>query len=135
MISLDTNVLVRFFAKDDPQQLHEVLELFHKLENQNQQAYIPLLVILETIWVLGHFYKIERLQIIENLLILFNMPILIIENANVVRQMLVEAQYNTFNLSDLLIGCCCAVVNNLPVVTFDKKASKIDNFIAMKQAV
>ena len=113
MISLDTNILVRFFAKDDIHQLQQVLELFHKLENHNRQAYIPLLVILETNWVLGHFYKIERLQIIESLLVLCHMPILLIENVDAIREMLVNAKNNTF----------------------DKKVSKIDNFIALKDVI
>ncbi|MFW2178056.1 MULTISPECIES: hypothetical protein [unclassified Moraxella] len=64
MISLDTNILVRLFAKDNPAQLQQVVDLFNQLETNNQQAFIPLLVLLETNWVLGHFYNIERLQII-----------------------------------------------------------------------
>jgi len=59
------------------------------------------------------FYKIERLQIIESLLVLCHMPILLIENVDAIREMLVNAKNNTF----------------------DKKASKIDNFIALKDVI
>lgn len=128
MIALDTNILVRFFTKDNPQQLEKVVELFSKLEHENQQAFIPMLVILETNWVLAHFYKIERLQIIDNLLLLFKAEFLSIENSAHLKDILLKAKNNTFDLSDLLIACRCAVSQHLPVMTFDKKASKFEHF-------
>lgn len=135
MISLDTNILVRFITRDNETQLHDVLKLFHSLEKDNKQAFIPLMVVLEVNWVLSQFYKMSRIEIIEYLLPLFDSSILVIENASELRKILIDAKDNTFDLSDLLIGCGCAVANNLPIVTFDKKASKIDNFIAMKDII
>ncbi|MFW2178057.1 MULTISPECIES: hypothetical protein [unclassified Moraxella] len=58
-----------------------------------------------------------------------------VENADDVKAMLLQARNNTFDLSDMLIACRCAVENHLPVVTFDKKASKIDKFILMKDFI
>lgn len=57
MISLDTNILVRLITKDNLEQFQKVAHLFYQLEFDNKQAYISMLVILETIWVLSHFYK------------------------------------------------------------------------------
>lgn len=128
MISLDTNILVRFITKDSQEQFQKVVKLFYQLELENKQAYISMLVILETIWVLSHFYKVERLQIIDNLLPLFNTKILMIENTNYLKSILLNAKNNTFDLPDLMIACCYEVANHLPIMTFDKKASKYGNF-------
>lgn len=128
MISLDTNVLVRFLVKDDEVQYQTVLDFLMELENTNRHAYIPLLVVLEINWVLSFRYKIARIDIIEQLLELMENPVFCFENQVKLEQVLLLAKNNTFDLSDLLIACRCQVANNLPVMTFDKKASKHLNF-------
>lgn len=128
MISLDTNVLVRFFTQDDDEQYQKVVQLFVNLENTHAKAFIPMLVLLEVNWVLSHLYKIKRQEIIDNLLLLCETEFLVIENSNQVKNTLLLAKNNSFDLSDLLIACRCQVANNLPVMTFDKKASKYLNF-------
>lgn len=128
MISLDTNVLVRFLVKDDEVQYQTVLNFLIELENKNAQAYIPLLVVLEINWVLSFRYKIARIDIIEQLLELMENPVFYFENQSKLEQVLLLAKNNSFDLSDLLIACRCQVANNLPVMTFDKKASKHLNF-------
>lgn len=128
MISLDTNVLVRFLTQDDNKQFQKVLTLFADLENNNEKAFVPLLVLLEVNWVLSHFYQIDRQQIIENLLFLCDAKFLMIENTITVKATLKNAKTTSFDLSDLLIACRCEVAHHLPVMTFDKKASKYPNF-------
>ena len=56
MKALDTNVLVRFLVKDDAEQAQLVYTLFKQAENQKQQLFVPILVVLETIWVLQAVY-------------------------------------------------------------------------------
>lgn len=128
MISLDTNVLVRFFTQDDDEQYQKVIQLFANLENTHAKAFIPMLVLLEVNWVLSHLYKIKRQEIIDNLLLLCETEFLVIENINQVKNTLLLAKNNSFDLSDLLIACRCQSANHLPVITFDKKASKHLNF-------
>lgn len=128
MISLDTNVIVRIVVKDDKEQLASIRKLFAQLDTSKQQAYVPLLVILEVNWVLSAFYEVSRAEIIENLLMLLSTPILHIENHDDLKQLLINAKENTFDLSDLLIGLRCEVAGNTPVMTFDKKASRFSAF-------
>lgn len=135
MISLDTNLLVRYLVNDSPKQYQQVIELLNLLDREDEQAFVPLLVLIELNWVLSFSYDLARYQVIEGIEALMSLPMLSIESAEEVRKMLMYAKNNTFDLSDLLIGCRCAVADNLPVVTFDKKASKIDNFIAMKDFI
>ncbi|OPH39482.1 PIN domain-containing protein [Moraxella equi] len=128
MVSLDTNVLVRFLVKDDENQYQTVLNFLMNLENKNAQAYIPLLVVLEVNWVLSFRYKITRIDIIEQLLELMENPVFCFESQTKLEQVLLSAKNNTYDLSDLLIACRCQSANNLPVMAFDKKASKHLNF-------
>ena len=52
MKALDTNILVRFVTKDDKAQADKVLSLFKEAENRGEEFWIPLVVVLEMIWVL-----------------------------------------------------------------------------------
>ena len=55
MIAVDTNVLVRLFTEDDPDQAKRAAKLFGENE-----IFIPKTVMLETEWVLRHAYGIDK---------------------------------------------------------------------------
>lgn len=104
MISLDTNVLVRFLTQDDMSQYLTVAQLLTHLEKDNRQAFVSLLVVIEINWVLGFSYRLERVQIIEALLALMELPMLNFEHSQEFKVCLQNARQNTFDLSDLLIA-------------------------------
>lgn len=128
MIALDTNVILRFLVKDDEKQYIKVARLLTDLESQKQSAYVPLLVLQEVSWVLSYSYKLDRLRIIEAILSLSTMPMLSLQYANDLKNWLEKAKNNRFDLSDLLIAHHCQTENCLPVMTFDKKATKFELF-------
>ncbi len=132
MVALDTNILVRLLVKDDEQQLTKISGLFSQLEQNNDNAFVPLLVILEVNWVLSAFYEVARAEIIENLLMLLSTPILQVERHNELKKLLINARDNNYDLSDLLIAMRCEIEQALPVMTFDKRASKYTSFERLK---
>lgn len=134
MISLDTNVLVRFLTKDDMSQYLTVAQLLTHLEKDNRQAFVSLLVVIEINWVLGFSYRLERVQIIEALLALMELPMLNFEHSQEFKVCLQNARQNTFDLSDLLIALKSSEHDALPVMTFDKKAGKAQGFVLLTQA-
>ncbi|STZ09136.1 Uncharacterised protein [Moraxella caprae] len=112
-------------------QYQKVVALFQKLHTDNEQGFISLLVVLEVNWVLAFSYKIPRNEIIHSPLTLLNFSFLTFEQANHLQQTLLYAQNNTFDLSDLLIACKSRSLDNLPVYTFDKKASQAEGFVLL----
>lgn len=52
MKALATNVLVRFLVKDDEQQAQAVYRKFKQAEDKKEIFFIPVLVVLETVWAL-----------------------------------------------------------------------------------
>jgi predicted nucleic-acid-binding protein len=123
MKALDTNVLTRFLVKDDKNQADIVYKLFKKAEIEKDTLYIPLLVLLETIWVLESVYKISRPDILDSINALVLMPILDFEAQSVIMSFISSARNNKTDLPALLIayttksaGCEC-------VLTFDKRAA------------
>ena len=128
MKAIDTNILVRFLVNDDPAQAEQVRQLFSGAERQRATYFVPLLVVLESIWVLESAYQVGRNELIEVFSDLLLLPVFEFEQREAVQAMLQTAGNDPLDLPDLLIaksalwnGCEC-------VVTFDKKAARSDAF-------
>ena len=128
MKALDTNVLVRFLVRDDKKQAEIVYRLFKRAEGKNEPFFVPLLVVLETMWVLESVYEIPREEIRTSLQEVLLMPILIFEAQPVLQRTLSSAQTNKIDLADLLIAHSAKLSNCDGVLTFDKKASNFTLF-------
>ncbi len=128
MKALDTNVLVRFLVRDEERQAKIIYRRFKQAESDKEVLFVPLLVVLETIWVLDSVYEISRQEILESINELLLMPILEFEAQPAIQSFVSSAEEPKMDLSDLLIahsskfsGCEC-------VLTFDKRASKFELF-------
>jgi predicted nucleic-acid-binding protein len=125
---LDTNVLVRFLVGDDAKQTEVVYRLFKQAEAEKQQLMVPLVVVLELLWVLESVYAITREEILDSLDDLTLMPLLKFDQLSVVQEFLRVARGNTVDLSDLLIACAARGQGCEAVLTFDRKAVKFGMF-------
>ena len=128
MKAIDTNVIVRFLIKDDNQQAEAVYEMFKQAEDNQDELYIPILVILETLWVLESVYEITREEILNAISALVSMPVFKFEALPVMQRFLLSARGNKVDLSDLLIACSAKFSGCDTVLTFDKKASQFEFF-------
>lgn len=84
MKALDTNVLVRFLVNDDEVQSKVVYQLFKQAETEKKCFFVPLLVVLETIWVLDSVYEIQRREILDSINEILLMPILKFEDQTII---------------------------------------------------
>lgn len=128
MKAIDTNVLVRFLVNDDEAQARAVMNRFKTAETQRDAFFLPLLVVLETIWVLESAYGIDRGEIIGALGDLLLMPILEFEHRPALQGMLSLAAANRSDLSDLLIAEVAHHAGCESVLTFDRKAANGELF-------
>lgn len=124
MKAIDTNVLVRFLVNDDRSQADQVRQLFATAEQQGDAFYIPLLVLLETIWVLESAYQIQRADLIETLSELLLMPVLKFGQRDVVQAMLNDVAVTDLDLPDALIAQSAIYQGCESVLTFDRKAAR-----------
>ena len=131
MKALDTNVLVRFLVKDDERQSEIVYRVFRQAEMDNNTFFVPLLVILETLWVLESVYKLARNDILDSMNEVLLMPILKFEAQATIQRFIILARESKVDLSDILIACAAKLSGCESVLTFDKKASKFDYFEIM----
>lgn len=128
MKGVDTNFLVRFLTRDDEQQANVVFTAVKYAESKRERLFVPLMVVLELIWVLESAYAISRNDIAEAIGDLLLLPVFQFEQAKVVQEALVAAASSTHDLSDVLIAHCAKGHGCTAVLTFDKKAGKYPLF-------
>ena len=124
MKALDTNILIRFLVKDDERQAEAVYNLFKRAEAEKECFFVPLLVVLETIWVLGSVYDVSPNDILDAFRELLSMPLLIFESQPAVQAFTSSGKENPLDLSDLLIAQSAHYSGCEKVLTLDKQAAK-----------
>lgn len=132
MIALDTNILIRFLVRDDEKQAQIVYARLKQAEAARETFFVPLLVVLETIWVLESAYDKSRQEILDSFDALKSMPILKFEKPQVLQSLLSEGKKSHADLADLLIALASQSCGCTGGLTFDKKASKIPFFQLLK---
>ena len=85
------------------------------------EIHVPILVIIELLWVLESAYEIDRKDIINSLDQLILMPIFNFEHLSAIQKFVVDSKNNNYDLSDLLIAHTAQSNKCSFIITFDKK--------------
>ena len=122
MIGLDTNVIVRYVIRDNPDQARLASTLINSLSADNR-AFLPLVVMVELAWVLRSSYQLQRQEIAILLDGLLRTKELLIEQAELVGQALYRYANSPADFADCLIERCATTAGCDLVFTFDRTAS------------
>jgi predicted nucleic-acid-binding protein len=121
MRAVDTNVLVRLIARDDDKQV-PAAESFVK-----KGAWVSLLVLAETTWVLSAAYELEHDEVVTAIDMLLNHESLTLQDSDVVVAALEHFRRSArVGFSDCLVLAIARKAGHLPVGTFDKSLSKLE---------
>jgi predicted nucleic-acid-binding protein len=130
MTGLDTNILVRFFAKDDLKQSSRAKKLLQTLTPQSP-GFICLISFIELVWVLRSRYQMDKSQLIQCLEGLLDSPELVLESHEAITQALRRFADAKTDLADCLIERCGHLAGCHHTVTFDADASKSAGMILL----
>ncbi len=128
MIAVDTNIIVRFLVRDDEKQAETVRRRLKQAERDRERLLIPLLVVLETIWVLESAYDKSRDEILSAFRDMRQMPVFHFEADSVVEQWLANGAIFRADLADILIAQSARSTGCDNGITFDKGAAKLPFF-------
>ena len=115
MISVDTNIIIRFLTHDDELQYKKALSIF-----KTNEIFITDTVILETEWVLRYAYNFTPEKICKAFIRLFGLKNIYLSNPFLIAQA-IEWHEHGVDFSDALHLTQCQQYEKL--VTFDKKFS------------
>ncbi len=128
MIAVDTNVIVRFLVRDDEKQAAAVYRRLKQAEKNRERLFIPLLVTLETIWVLESAYDRARGEVLEAIEALRQMTVFEFEKDQVIGDLLSGGRKCRADLADLLIAHSAKSCGCESGITFDRAAAKLPFF-------
>jgi len=123
MIGLDTNILVRYFIKDDPEQTRRAVNLIYSL-SQTEPGWIGVAVFMELDWVLNNVFKVKKDRVVGIFDTLLASRELIVENAETVRDTLHLYRSRNTDFSDCLIASSARAAGCSRTVTFDRIAAR-----------
>ena len=123
MTGLDTNVLVRYVMQDDPRQSPRATRLIESLTAEDP-GFVPVVVLLELVWVLSGSYGLDRVQVATVLATLLRSKELVIDRAELVTQALKRYSADGADFADALIERMAAAAGCSTTMTFDAGAIK-----------
>ncbi len=132
MIGLDTNVLIRYLAQDDPAQSKAAAVFIEKNCTKDQPGIINHIVLCETVWVLKKAYKYNKKIIIDVLKSILTVSEFEIPNRDIVDKAFEKYKEGKADFSDYLIGEINCYLKADYTVTFDKKTILNANFKLLK---
>ena len=122
MIGLDTNVLVRYLAQDDPGQAAMATRLIEGFEAE-APGFISTVTLVETVWVLAKAYGTARGDIATVVEGLLRSRELAVQDAEIHYLALRAFQTDAIDYADAVIAETGKRAGCVETVTFDRRAA------------
>jgi len=123
MIGLDTNVLVRYVAQDDPKQSPMATRLIESL-TADARGYVSVVSVVELVWVLTDCYALTKGELCEVLGTLLRTKEIAVAHADTVWQALRMFKEGKADFADCLIERFANAAGCGYTSTFDRDAAK-----------
>jgi predicted nucleic-acid-binding protein len=122
MRAVDTNVVVRLLTRDDPRQTARAEAFVAK------GAWVSHIVLVDVIWVLDSVFERPHKQLATAVEMLLNHRDLVLQDPEVVVAALARYRRRPkLAFSDCMMLETARKVGHLPLATFDKELSKLDD--------
>jgi predicted nucleic-acid-binding protein len=120
MRAIDTNVVVRILARDEPDQAAAADAFI------GRGAWVSLLVLMETAWVLRSVYERTSAQIAAGIELLLDHETIVVQDADLAGRAVAEfRKHPSIGFSDCLIVEQARKSGHLPIGTFDRALARI----------
>jgi len=128
VIGLDTTVLVRYLAQDDPVQSPKATELIERRLSEENPGFVSIVTMVETAWVLDRAYGLADDEIAAAIERTLQADVLVVEDEQVVFAAMVALKEGHGSFADTLIGGLGHRAGCTHTLTFDQKASRLPGF-------
>ncbi|MGB7553215.1 MAG: type II toxin-antitoxin system VapC family toxin [Candidatus Korobacteraceae bacterium] len=128
MIGLDTNVLVRYFAQDDPAQSYKATVLIEQRLTEQSPGFVSIVALAETVWVLERVYRLRRQEIAIIIERILAADALLVEHEAAAATALTAVWEGRGSFADALVGAINNQAGCSCTLTFDRKALRLPGF-------
>lgn len=126
MTGLDTNVLMRYFAQDDPVQSKKANEIIERRLTEDAPGFVSVVTMVETVWVLSRVYSLSNLEIAAVVEGMLQSDTLVIQNEQEVFTAVVALRAGHGSFADALVAGLGVWAGCSYTLTFDKGAGRLD---------
>ena len=128
MIGLDTNILVRYLAQDDPIQSLKATEIIERRLTEKNQGFVSTVAMVETVWVLDRAYRLGVPEIAAAVERILQIDVFVVENEQEVFTAMIALKEGRGAFADALIAALGAKAGCSCTLTFDQKALRLPGF-------
>ena len=128
MTGIDTNVLVRYLTRDDPNQYRAAKTFLESSCTQEDPGYVGEIVLCEVVWVLTGAYDATQSEVVDVIDQLLRTRQLQIGHRDSVREALEAYRHGDADFADCLLGALNEAAGCRETVTFDRKAGELDGW-------
>ncbi len=130
MISIDTNVIVRYIVGDHPEQTEAARALLDGLTAADP-GFVCREVVLEVAWVLERSYGFTRSRVAGSLMDLTASDTLVVENSDDAAAAAYMSRQGGVGFSDLMILAAAERAGARPLYTFDRALGRVDGAVVV----
>jgi len=123
VIGLDSNVLIRFFAQDDPVQSPKAAAVFRSLSSR-EPGWVGIGALLETVLVLSKKMKLNSSQIATVVTALITRDSITLEQESLVEKALLRYGRGKADFADCFIAISSENAGCARTLTFDRNAAR-----------
>ena len=124
MIGIDTNVLVRYIAQDDPVQSSRATSVIENECSVSAPGFVALVVLAELVWISESCYGATRGEIAEIARRVLSIKQLLVQDAETAWKALRLFESSKADFADCLIERTAHAAGCGRILTFDKQAAK-----------
>jgi predicted nucleic-acid-binding protein len=128
VIGLDTNILIRYLAQDDPVQSLQASEIIERRLTEENPGFISIVVMVEMVWVLERAYRFAARDIASVIERMLQADLLVVQNEQEVFTAMITLKEAQGSFADAVIAALAARENCSCTLTFDHKALRIPGF-------
>jgi predicted nucleic-acid-binding protein len=123
VIGIDTNVLVRAFRADEPEQADAAEECLTRECSEAVPGFVNLVVLCEFVWVMTRTYKVSRAEMVETVARMLSTAELAVERPEVAAEALGLFRAGAADFADCVIAATNARAGCAYTRSFDKTAA------------
>jgi predicted nucleic-acid-binding protein len=131
MIGIDTNILLRYFVKDDPIQTAIAVRTIHNLSPE-EPGWISILVLAELTWTLRRTFKLDRAAIAGVVRKLLDSADVVLEQGEILHQALNLYTTTKADFADCVIAVSARSAGCSAVATLDEVAARDVGMLLVK---
>ncbi len=124
---IDANIILRFLTDDEPVMAEKCRKLLERVERNEEQVYLPDIVLADIVWTLEKFYRVAKPRIREIILPVVGLKGLRCANKKIIARAFDLYANLNIDWTDSFVAASMLNIEQDTIYSYDKDFAKIEN--------